>query len=276
MRILTVSALAAASVLAAAARLPAAEPAEVAGITEPLHDAKLSASVAGTIATNCFKEGDRIKAGQTILELDKRLEELEVARRKLVWEDKSELEAADARVVTTKTDLDATRQLMDRTKSVSQEELNKRELEYKMSVAERDKLRQAEERERIEFDMARQQLDKRSLVAPFDGVLTDLYLDPGEDCEPRQPLARLVDASACYLVCNMDAGLARRLKQGQTVTVKVPGPEAALNCTGEVAYVSPVVDAASGLQRVKIRFDNPGQRVSPGVTGLLQLPAATP
>ena len=262
--------------LATAARAAAADSIEVSGITKPLHDVQMSAAVAGTVATNCFKEGDRVAAGQAILILDKRMEELEVARRKLVSEDKSELEGAEARVATTKTDWEATRQLMEKTKSVSQEEFNKRELEYKMAVSERDKLRQAEGRERVELEMAQQQLAQRSLTAPFDGILTDLYLDPGEDCEPRQRLARLVDASKCYLVCNMDAMLARRLKQGQAVPVKVPGAGGMLTCTGEVSYVSPVVDAASGLQRVKVIFDNPQLCVSPGVTGKLLIPAEAP
>ena len=47
------------------------------GITEPVHDSLLSASVAGTVQKINFKEGDAVQAGTVILELDKALEELE-------------------------------------------------------------------------------------------------------------------------------------------------------------------------------------------------------
>src|SRR3989442_11148475 len=70
-----------ASTTSLASDLPA-----VSGITEPFLDVALSASVPGIVTVRQFKEGAFVKEGQVILELDKRLEELEVERRKLVVE----------------------------------------------------------------------------------------------------------------------------------------------------------------------------------------------
>src|SRR5688572_27394168 len=56
------------------------------GLTEPVLDVTLSASVPGIITARRFKEGDFVKEGEAIVELDKRLEELELERRKLVLE----------------------------------------------------------------------------------------------------------------------------------------------------------------------------------------------
>src|SRR5258707_253549 len=64
------------------ALLPA-EPIIAAGITEPICDVTLSSSVAGIVSAWKFKEGDFVKEGEAIIELDKRLEELETERRKL-------------------------------------------------------------------------------------------------------------------------------------------------------------------------------------------------
>src|SRR6185503_19917708 len=66
----------------------ASDVAYVEGITEPFLDVTLSASVPGIITIQKFKEGDAVKEGDVIIELDKRLEELETARRKLVAENK--------------------------------------------------------------------------------------------------------------------------------------------------------------------------------------------
>ena len=37
--------------------------------------------------------------------------------------------------------------------------------------------------------------------------------------------------------------------------------------TGTIYFVSPVVDPASGLMRVKVIFENPEGRIKPGVAG---------
>src|SRR3954471_6905077 len=60
----------------------------VEGITEPFLDVTLSASVAGIVTAEKFKEGDFVKEGDVILDLDKKLEELETVRRKLVMDNK--------------------------------------------------------------------------------------------------------------------------------------------------------------------------------------------
>jgi RND family efflux transporter MFP subunit len=207
------------------------------------------------------------------VELDKRLEQLEAARRKLVWESKAELEAAEARVVTLSTDLEATRKLFQTTRSVSREDMDKKELEYKIASAERDRLLNAEARERIEYEMAMEQLRERQIIAPFDGVLTDLYLDVGEDCEPRQPVARVVDTSECRFIANMDAAAAGRLKPGDPALLAIESAGGTVSRTGTVEFVSAVVDPASGLQRVKIRFGNADGKVAPGVAGTLTIPS---
>ena len=68
----------------------------IAGITQPYLDVIVSAPVQGIVNVAPCQEGDEVKEGQVILELDNKLEELEVMRRKAVME-------------FNRTDLDATR-----------------------------------------------------------------------------------------------------------------------------------------------------------------------
>ncbi len=245
----------------------AADP--VPGIVEPFSEARLAAPVAGTVETIVRREGETVKAGDVILKLDADLERLEVARRKLIRDSRAELEAAAARVATLREELAGTRKLFEGTQSVSREELRKRELELTIAEAEHAQLTSAEERERIEFEIAEQQLKRRSITAPFDGVVADIYLDPGEDCEPRQPLARLVQCGQCYFTGNLDTRVVRAPSPGRTVRLRLGDSEAdAVTCTGRVSFVSPVIDPASGLRKFKVLFDNPGGRVTPGVAGV--------
>jgi RND family efflux transporter MFP subunit len=239
----------------------------VPGITEPLHDSLLSASAAGTVRLVNVKEGDRIAADAVILELDKSLEELEVTRRRIVYESRVELEAADQRANLLKADYESSKRLFERSQSVSRDEVDKKELEYKLALAERDKFAAAKERERVEFEMAKEQLARRAVMAPFAGVITDLRIDLGEACEPRQPVVRIVDLSRAYFVANVQPALLAGLAAGRAVTLKIETPTGVRELRGTIDYVAPVVDAGSGLRRVKAIFDNADGAIAPGALG---------
>jgi len=240
----------------------------IAGITEPVKEATLSAMAPGTIRKIHAREGDRVKEGDVILELDKQAEELEVARRKLVWESRAEVDSAAERVTTVKADLEGTRRLFQQGQSVSKDEMEKKELEYKLAVAELERLRVAEEREKLEYEMALEQLARRDLKAPMDGTITKLHHEEGESCEPDVPLVDLVDASRFHFVANVDAGTGRRLSLDQPVTFTGEG-ESSGGVTGRISFVSPVLDPASGLQAMKAVFENQEGRVRPGAAGVL-------
>lgn len=237
------------------------------GIVEPFQDASVSATVSGTVAAIKAKEGQFVHAGEVIVELDSALEKLEVERRKLVWDSKAELSAARSRVDTLRVDLDGTRRLQVETRSVSLDDLRKKELEYCLAEAECERLSVAEEREGIEYRFAEAQLQKRLITAPFDGVIVAKLLELGEECSPQQPLFRIVDSRTCRLVVHMEQAASLRLKPGRQVTLRILEADGPVTAQGTVEFVSPLVDAASGLREVKVLFDNQDGRVHPGVTG---------
>jgi len=214
----------------------AAEPRAVVGITEPFMDVTLSSSVQGTIHLEHFKEGDAVKESQVILELDSKLEELEAARRRQVMEHAM-------------SDFEATKQLFEKSRAVSKDELDKKQTEYKVAVAE--------------LGIAEEQLRRRKIVAPFSGNIVEILLQPGASCEPYQPLVRLVDTSRVYFVGHIEGTATADLKQGGTVKVEVTGSRQPIDAT--ISFIAPVVDSASGLVRVKAVFDNAEGKVRPGL-----------
>jgi len=242
----------------------------VSGITESIKDVTLSVSVSGRISKIFLKEGDRVSKGQIILNLDKGQEELEVQRRKLLWESKTEVESAARKEATLKSLLDSTRALFESTRSVSREELEKMELEYLLSVAERQGLEIAENREQIEYNMARNNLAERFLRSPIQGRIIKLFLKEGEGCEPNQPLVHVVDTSECLFVCNVEEHIGRTMKKGQSVDLKIRTGASFINKKGVIVFVSPVVDQASGLLEIKSKFINRDGKVRPGVSGTMR------
>ncbi|SPE55094.1 exported hypothetical protein [Verrucomicrobia bacterium] len=208
----------------------------VSGITEPVRDVTVGASVAGLIRTEFFKEGDVVKKGEVILELDKRLEELEVQRRRAVMDQN-------------KMELETTRTLVETTKSVSKEELAKKEADYNVAAAE--------------YGIAVEQLAHRQVVAPFSGTITEIELHTGAACAPYQPLVRLVDTTRCYFTGQIEGRMASGLHLDQGIRIDIEG--SSVSVRGKICFISPVVDPASGLAKVKALFENADGQVRPGL-----------
>jgi RND family efflux transporter MFP subunit len=248
------------------------EPLSVSGITAPIRDVTLNATVDANIARIRLKEGTAVKAGQVILELDSRFERLEVQRRRVIWESKAELASAMAQVTALKGLLDSTRQLYDETQSVSKDELIRLELEYNIAVAEQQRLEVTEIREKIEYEMALQNFEKRQITSPIRGTVIKLFLQEGESCELNEPLVRIVDTSRCLFICNMEEWAGRRLKKGQTVDLRIRTGNDTISKKSRVVFAAPVVDPASGLLEVKTEFDNANGAVRPGIDGTMLIP----
>lgn len=208
---------------------------EISGITEPFLDVTLGLSDAGIIHTQFFQEGDLVKKGDVILELDKNLETLEVTRRKAVMDQNKMV-------------FDSTRELAETTKSVSKEDLMKAKAEYEVSAAE--------------YGIAVQQLAARQLGAPFSGAITEVLLKPGAAVAPYQPLVRLVDTSRCYFIGHVDGVAAAGLRLDEPVKIEMDGGQ---TIAGKICFISPVVDAASGLAKIKAIFDNSTGEIRPGL-----------
>lgn len=225
--------------------IPRGEPSATVGITEPIYDVTLSASVPGIVSAWKFKEGDFVKEGETIIELDKKLEELETERRKLAMDNR-------------KQEWQALRTLFEKSSiSLKKEELEKAEADYMITA--------------VEFEMAAEQLRRRSIRAPCSGYIAEITRHVGEACQPYQPLVHLVDTTRCHFVSNLEAKLAAGLKLDQSVKLQVETGVSPVAVTAKVIFISPVVEPASGLVKVRALFDNADGKVRPGLAAKMIL-----
>jgi RND family efflux transporter MFP subunit len=217
-----------------------AAPVACAGITEPVLDVSLSLPVAGVVTARPFKEGQFVRKGDAILEIDHRMQDLEVDRRRLIMEN-------------LKADWESTKTVFEKGMSVSRDDLLKKESDYRVAAAD--------------YQLALEELAQRKLLAPASGYLTEIDVRVGEACPALQPVVRLVDPRRCYFIANVDAGQTGRLAVGRAVQLELQDAGATVRVPGTIEFVSPVVDSASGLQKVRAVFDNADGRIRPGVSG---------
>jgi RND family efflux transporter MFP subunit len=227
--------------------LGAAQPYTVRGITEPVGDVVLSVSTQGVVAALPHREGDFVAAGTMLVGLNRRTEELEKARRAVQLDNlRSELARSEL--------------LYRSSGSVTQEELDRKRAE--VAVAE------------VELEQAAEAIARRQVVTPIAGIITNLPVKVGEYCDIGRAVARVVDSREFYITSNVDPERAGHLQVDQNVALVVPGPGgAAVQVSGRVIYVAPVIDPASGLLRIRALFPNPDGAVRPGVAGVLHVPS---
>jgi RND family efflux transporter MFP subunit len=211
-------------------KLFAAESFKIEGITESYQDSVLSPITGGIVFDIKKKEGDFVKQGDVILELAHKEQSLAVQTLGL--------------------DYERNRKLYEKTKSVSTEELQKKELDFKLAQVE---------------------LEKRIITAPFDGYITKIHRKLGEYSDPEQPLVRLVDPRTCRLIAHIDYSKALALKPGMVFPVIIQENRSPVRFEGRIEYISPVIDASSGLREIKVLFDNADLKIHPGITAFLIL-----
>lgn len=244
-----------------------------AGVVYPLCDISLSMGVGGVVSSLKIELGDAVERGQLLLQLDDAAEKIEAQRRRVIWDNRAELQSLEKRLGRMRTLLDDVRSLFKESGSVSRDEVFQTELEFFTLQGRHEKLEADKERERFEYLAADQDLEMRRLHAPISGFITHLEVDVGEWVSPGKVVARLVDTSSGILRLAVPEPVARHLRSGAVVPIRFEEYPGVTRCLGEVTFVSAAADPASGLIQVEITFDNRGLGIRPGGKAYAFLPS---
>ena len=79
----------------------------------------------------------------------------------------------------------------------------------------------------------------------------------------------LVDLSRVTFVVNLDESVADTFALGQQVSLNIKSGQTMEAVVGQISYIAPVIDQASGLVELKVEFDNYDDRIRPGASGFL-------
>jgi multidrug efflux pump subunit AcrA (membrane-fusion protein) len=93
----------------------------------------------------------------------------------------------------------------------------------------------------------------------------------GEWVKAGDPLLHLVDTSIAILRLAVPHSLANALKTGTQQLIRLESGSSVTEVTGQVKFVSPVADPASGLVQVEVSFSNPARRIKTGIKGTIDI-----
>ncbi len=232
------------------------------GFTEPYQTIDVAAAESGIVQDVRVELGQTVKKAEVLgtLDDDYLKATLEIAQYKA--DSTAAIEAATAEWELKQQRLNALAEI-NRTGGGSRDEFSRAKTDAESARA---KLKLAEEMlavDRLEVKKIAVQLQRRMIRSPIDGVVTEIYRDPGEFVSLTEPklftVVRLDRLRAKFYV---PAEQSVRFSKAQRVKLSGQADEKPL--TGEVEFVSPVTHAESGLVRVDVILDNRDGRLRSG------------
>jgi HlyD family secretion protein len=232
-----------------------------AGTVEACRRAKLSPSIGGQIARLPVKEGDNVVAGQLLLELwNKDL----VAQTALA---ESEAVAAESRAKAACLQAQVARREANRlvklrkTGAASEEQADKAETRARALQADCKATKTSVETKQAQVGVARANLERTRLTAPFDGIIAQIngelneYVTPSPIGVATPPAVDIVDTSCFYLTAPIDEVDAAAIEVGLPARISLDafGDK---NFSGRIRRIAPyVLDREKQARTVDVEVD---------------------
>jgi RND family efflux transporter MFP subunit len=243
---------------------------EIIGVSEPAHLVDLSLPEAGIIGKVEVEEGQSVEKGQILSSLDNRVLEAQLRIAVLRAGSSARMKSAEAARQMRQRRLTQIEELASGG-SANEDELAKARADFVTAEAEVLLANEEAEERKLEAAQLEASIAQRILRSPFDGVVTRVYREVGENVSPGDALVLSVaQLDTLEIVIYIQPDIAAALRTGQQV------PVSALPEGGEgvatVAFVSPVTDSSSGTTRVRLTLANSQNRHRSGVKYRVQLP----
>jgi multidrug efflux pump subunit AcrA (membrane-fusion protein) len=121
-----------------------------------------------------------------------------------------------------------------------------------------------------ELALARLQLDRRRLIAPFSATIVAIERQPSEWVEPGTSVIRLIQLDQLRVEGFVGADEATQIIAGQKVVITFAGDQLPA-IDGLVTFISPEIDAVNQQVRVWAEFENSNHRVRPGLVASMKV-----
>jgi RND family efflux transporter MFP subunit len=220
----------------------------VLGTVVGTEEVDLASRVTAQVLAIRVREGDPVRRGQVLAELDAReLADAVAAAEAPLLAAKEGVAAAETAFAVQQSTTARDRVLVD-ARAIAQEQWDRSRAAEAAAAAQREaakgQLTIAERR----LSQARTQLGYAQLTAPFDGVVAARLADPGTLAVPGRPIIRIMRERGIRVRAALPAGDFAQLRTGQTVMLRVGD-------TPVAAHVSRVVPAMGDAHLAAFEVD---------------------
>jgi HlyD family secretion protein len=238
----------------------------------------ISATIAGQVTHLAVKEGDRVKKGDFLLQIDPVSPRAQARSAQYSTEAlQRDLQSAEASLTQARADYQRADGNL-KAGIIAVADMERARTAVATAEAAVQAIRQRIEQSRATFEGARDLLAKTTVRAPMDGVITAKRVEEGEVAvigiqnSPGTVLLTISDMSVVEAEMEVDETSIPAVKMGQEARVRIDAyPNQTF--TGEVTEVgsSPIVKSTgTGTEaikfKVKIQIKNPPETIKPGLS----------
>ena len=245
-------------------------------VTGALHarqTATLSAQVIGRVEQVLVREGDSVRAGQTLVVLD------DATLKSASEQAEAAVKAAENQQIAAQTNADLAastlaryRQLQSQ-KSVSPQEMDEVTRRAEAASAQVEALRAQANAMKAQQAGSRAMLGYTRVVAPFAGVVTGRMADPGALASPGIPLLQIDSAGPLQLQTSVAESAIAFVHRGMRIGVSIDSaPD--VDPDGTVSEIVPAADTSSHSFLIKIDLA-PSKNLRAGMYATAEIPTGT-
>lgn len=220
---------------------------EAVGSTRAEKGADLSPQVAGIVKAIHFRSGQKVDQGTPLVELEDA-------------DDVAHLHALEATTALAQLNYNRDSSLL-KNNTVSQQTVD-----TDLTTLKNDQAQVAQQQALVGY---------KSIRAPFSGRLGIRQVDLGQYIAPGTPVVTLQQLDPIFVDFYLPQQDLAKIKIGQAVTAKVDTyPD--LTFAGKVVAINPLVNGASRNVQVRATFQNPGEKLLPGMFATVDVEVGAP
>lgn len=244
----------------------------ISAFTRPSEDRTLSLVRAGLISKVHVEDGDEVKAGQVLIQLDDEAEQAQLAQVKAEAENKLSIEAAVAELDQKRLELEKMEKAFAG-KAATELEVANAKLEVLIKELSLELAKFKFKQAQLKYAETKAYLERMKLISPIDGRIQKITVDEGEAVEKLTRIIQVVKIDPMEIDVPVPLAMARdSLAKGQ-VAIVVFDSGKGRSAKGKIINIAPVADPASDTISVKIELPNPTSR-PPGEHVKVFFPAA--
>lgn len=241
-------------------------------IIQPNQTVEIRSPAEGLISKVHVQRGDWVRAGQVLVELESSAERSAVAAAKYRSEMVGRMTAAKERVEYSSTKAGRAAELRKQ-HFVAAQAHDDAQAEMRVAQAELEDAKENQQLARLDYQHALDLLNLRTLRAPFDGVVMDRMLNPGDLTQygtETKPILKLAQITPLRVEVVLPIDYYKKLTigmVGDVIPEQLGGRHPA-----RVKVIDRVFDAASGTFGVRLELPNPRGAVPGGIRCQVDFP----
>lgn len=251
-----------------------------------IDDVEVASLDEGVVAKLQVVPGMLVKKGDVLLELDRELQTGQANVKNMAWRVANAEANNNVNVRYSQKNLFVNAKILEKSlnatktyaNSISETEIDKQRLERDQSelsieqaMVELEVAKLTANLRDEEMNLAKIELDRRTLRSPLDGIVVDVQAQIGEAVAAAKPVVRIISTQRLRVIANVDRKYAFKLHSGDAAEFVLHTEEGPESFQARVVFVSPEIRFTEQTFDVWVEVQNADNKLLPGMKGSLAI-----